>query len=928
MKHIYKSKYLLALFLLLFYFIGIQCQERTFSITGYISDYITGKPVLSKVELMTLDSVVIDSTTAQVIEGSFGVLAYYQLRAHQKGKFIIRASMKSYADAYVMCEILSNRQSVVSAKEIHMQMLELVRNLPEVTVRATKVKMVMRGDTIVYNADAFNLADGSMLDALISRLPGAKLTKEGEIFVKGKKVESLLVNGRDFFSGNPQVALQNLPSYIVNKVKVYNKLGQVSQIMGRDMDDKMIVMDVLLKREYAKNYIGNLEGGIGTADRYLSRGLGLKFSDKEQVVGFFNINNLNDNRFATFGGDWSPQEIPDGLLATKTIGLSYQNNLRGAFDQFSTNLYYTHTGTDNETRSNYQIFLPTGDSFVSSSSKDVNNSKLLKGNTYLLTSIKNMSSKNQVDFSWMNRKGIGNSLSETRDSALLLNRMLFDHSYEAHDFNINLNSSNILSILQMDHLDCLFAFNYDRLSQKSLSLTDVTYNSSNIHKDYRNKFVETSNQDLKLKADIFYDYSLNSGSILVGYGYNYSYNKARNMLYRLDKLSDRDSSHFNMLPSAVEAMADVLDEANSYHFQQFTNEHTITPAYSYKNQSNHHGFCIRLPLRQVSSNLYYDRLGRHNVGRRRLFFEPNFSIWSEAQIKWRIEAKMSSSIPDLTTMVDFRDDSDPLKISLGNSSLKDIHQYDVKLSLSRHGEMQRLFFINIGYRQINHAVAYALTFDKLSGISTTQPMSVNGNRYTDMTIGYSRALDSTQIWTISNQLKMSYNRNVDMATVEGYTKSQRSIVNNWMLNDNVSLNFRASDNYDFSFFGGGCYYLINSRRKDFRAIHAGDYNIGFNATLNIPWNFQIATDMTMFARRGWQQNEMNTTDWVWNAQVTRSFIKGKLVTKLQGFDILHQLSTTQYAVNSQGRTETWHNSIPRYVMFSLAWRFNVNPRKH
>ena len=83
----------------------------------------------------------------------------------------------------------------------------------------------------------------------------------------------------------------------------------------------------------------------------------------------------------------------------------------------------------------------------------------------------------------------------------------------------------------------------------------------------------------------------------------------------------------------------------------------------------------------------------------------------------------------------------------------------------------------------------------------------------------------------------------------------------------------------------------------------------------------------MFARRGYQQSEMNTTDWIWNAQLTHSFIKGKLLAKLQGFDILHQLSNTQYAMNAQGRTETWHNSIPRYVMLSLSWKFNVNPKK-
>lgn len=85
--------------------------------------------------------------------------------------------------------------------------------------------------------------------------------------------------------------------------------------------------------------------------------------------------------------------------------------------------------------------------------------------------------------------------------------------------------------------------------------------------------------------------------------------------------------------------------------------------------------------------------------------------------------------------------------------------------------------------------------------------------------------------------------------------------------------------------------------------------------------------MTMYARRGYQSSAMNTTDWVWNAQLARTFCHERLLVRLQGLDLLRQLSATQYAVNAQGRTETWHNSLPRYAMLSLTWKLNVNPRK-
>ena len=166
-----------------------------------------------------------------------------------------------------------------------------------------------------------------------------------------------------------------------------------------------------------------------------------------------------------------------------------------------------------------------------------------------------------------------------------------------------------------------------------------------------------------------------------------------------------------------------------------------------------------------------------------------------------------------------------------------------------------------------------------------------------------------------------------MATTSESQSSMRSIVDNWHATDNLKLTFRPNDSYELTLHGGGTYSYIHGRREGFDDIHAGDYNAGVNATVSLPWHFQLTTDMMMFARRGYQQHEMNTTDWVWNAQLTRSFAKGHLLAKLQGFDILHELSTTSYAVDAQGRTETWHNSIPRYVMLSLSWRFNINPKK-
>lgn len=137
-------------------------------------------------------------------------------------------------------------------------------NLGEAVVKATKIKMYHKGDTLVYNADAFNLPDGSMLDALIRQLPGVTMNKQGEIFVNGRKIDELLLGSRSFMHGKKEVLMKNLPYYTVKHIKVYDRQSDKSKALGWDIDPKTYVMDVNLKMEYQHGYIANVEGGLGS----------------------------------------------------------------------------------------------------------------------------------------------------------------------------------------------------------------------------------------------------------------------------------------------------------------------------------------------------------------------------------------------------------------------------------------------------------------------------------------------------------------------------------------------------------------------------------------------------------------------------------------------------------------------------------------
>lgn len=157
------------------------------------------------------------------------------------------------------------------------------RTLNGVTITATKVKFYNRGDTLIYDADAFQTAEGSMLDALIKQLPGVELDDNGQIFVNGKKVESLLLNGEKFFDGNNQIMLENLPAYMVKDVKTYERLGIESQLVGKDVGDSQLVMDIGLKKKYQIGWIANFEAGRGNEERYLARLFAMRFTPNSRI---------------------------------------------------------------------------------------------------------------------------------------------------------------------------------------------------------------------------------------------------------------------------------------------------------------------------------------------------------------------------------------------------------------------------------------------------------------------------------------------------------------------------------------------------------------------------------------------------------------------------------------------------------------------
>lgn len=267
--------------------------------------------------------------------------------------YVVKVSREGYEEQCVRIAVPERkhgrRVKEWQAKDIVMRKRSSAfnRTLGEATVTASRVAMVVKGDTVEYDARAFRLAEGSMLDNLMAMLPGVTLTEDGRIYVNGEFVKKLMVNGRDFFNGNPKVALDNLPAYTVDKVRAYHEGPAWAHLIDEknaDHSRKPLVVDVRLKREYAQGWLANMEAGGGSKARggwdgvYLARLFAMRYTDHSGLALYGSVNNLGDNQSPGRKGEWKKMDVAQGEREVKVGGVNLDIDGKRTGTKFSSTL--------------------------------------------------------------------------------------------------------------------------------------------------------------------------------------------------------------------------------------------------------------------------------------------------------------------------------------------------------------------------------------------------------------------------------------------------------------------------------------------------------------------------------------------------------------------------------------------------------------
>lgn len=954
--------------------VALWAANNDFYISGRIKDAMT-KIDLLKAWVLTYDNEgnVKDSIRSNMglkyVGGQLDTTSYFFMKVPRvDSTYVFDVVCEGYKPITTSFSVskIGKRESGRDMGIIYMERAPIM--LKDVTVTSSKIKFYNNGDTLVYNADAFQLAEGSMLDALIAQLPGVELNSNGQIKVNGEFVESLLLDGKPFFDGNNNLMLENIAAYTVKNIKVYEAPTPKNTVLG-NTSEKVLTMNVQLKKEYNIGWLINAQGGYGTDNRYLGKLLASWFNPTTRISFVGNMNNLNSNKTPGRNDTWTPDEMPDGTKTYAIAGASYSYEHPERKSYAEGNVFFRQSIDNVRQTTNTINFLPSADTYEYAYSRNHNRSTAVSMSHFFnFKTSKSIYAGVDLNGSYMYSKQNASSLAGSfaddpgemtaqildaiysNGSPELLDNILNRSKTRTDDWSRNywINVSPYISYhIPKTRDNLIFTFDFDYLASKGEVRRDYEINygaNGALNPQMLSQFNNKSpDHTLNLGGVLQYRSYGEHYNINARYKYKFSDKVVDSYMYTLDRLNEMGV--YGVLPENSSLIYS-FDAQNSFLSRTFTNTHSINPNFSYFTNIKTNRLQINimpevaLVHRKFSywNNFTDYRLSKTNAtvtvsGYAQGMLQFDFNRKGEGRdIRYRNSLRYSYSVtptlPELSDMIDIVNTANPLNIYLGNPDLKMAwrHRHLFRWQYLPHSHTTFNNTLYLSYTHANNSLTRGFTYDTTTGVRYNKMYNVDGNHTWALTNELNWQFGATKQFTLSSTtdgILATYN---DMIGTQGQEPAKTTVQTN-TLTENVRLAWRLgkqtlSLRCDFTA------RHTTSQQPDFNTINATHVNYGVTGNFILPAGFGISTDFLCYTRRGYGSPNLDTTDPVWNARI--SYAPSRLkhwVFMLDGFDILHSLSNVNYAVSASGRTVSYTNVIPRYVMLSVQYRLNIQPKK-
>ena len=812
--------------------------------------------------------------------------------------------------------------------------------MDEVVVSAPAI--VVKEDTVEYNAASFKVKDNAVVEDLLKKLPGVTVDKDGNVTAQGKSVTRVKVNGKDFFGGDVKTATKELPANIVDKIQVIDDYGDQATVSGIKDGDPDKVINITIKKDKNKGFFGRLTAGVGTEDRYQASFNGNYFNNNQQISLVGNSNNTNASLF-NFGGGGNRGATSmmrtgmsamndmggtsgmsgmtqgggtglinmgnnSGISSTNATGINYRDQWGKRISVYGS-YSYSHKNTSQVQNTSAQNFYDTS-SYINS--QDQNGITI--GNSHRFT----FNFEYQVDsFNYLKiSPSVNWSGSDANNNSSFDNKTIATNTKTSDGSNKNITGSkapNLAATILYNHKFRKRGRNFSTSITLGTSSNNSTQDATNLSYQYvspfigpRNlyQYIDQQNDNHSYGIRFTYSEPLSKYRSL-DFSYSHNFNYARN---------DKKTYDVNPVNNA-KTINNFL--TNDYENDYYNNRISASLRTTKKKYNYTIGLSVQpvnLKGNSITKDSAYKSISRINVFPiARLVY--NFSRTKSLNFNYAGNATQ----PTFSQLQPVQDFSNQQSVTSGNPNLKPSISHNFNFSFNNFNFTSgKVLFTNLTFSTIKNQIVNN-SINKGAGRQLSIPENVNGYYNLLGFYVFSKPFKNRK-YVVTVTGSANFNHNVNLID------SIRNIGQNWVINQGFNFEFNYKEWLEL---GSGVSYGLNDVHyknpgtNGVRTLQnsssnawtfSSNINIDITKTLIFKYDFDYTINTGLASSVSKNLAIMNTS------LEQQLFKKKNGVIKLAAFDLFKQNSNINRSVSANNITDTRTNRLTRYFLLTFTYR--------
>jgi hypothetical protein len=807
-------------------------------------------------------------------------------------------------------------------------MLPTATSLDEVMVVAERPPVSVRKDTIEFNAASFKTLPTALVEDMLKKLPGVQVDADGNITVNGKRVNRIMVDGKEFFGTDPKMATRNLPANIIDKIQVTEDKDEKELNPDRSAGDIGQVINLKLKKAIKKGWFGKAYAGAGTDDRYeggtilnlfrdtmqlsilgftnnLNRA-GFGFTDLRSLGGFdrsgMNMMMMNSNgginvNGISFGG------MGEGISQTTGAGFNMNHVLKNGMT-LNSQYFYGQSRNDVEELSNRQQFLGADIFTTRANRSEVLKSFShrfgfgLKGKIDSLTRFEFkpsmvLSNQNSDRFTGIGTTNISRGLLNTSDNTQGIDgkEATYSHSFLLfRNFKKKGRTLNVTNSLTYGAVD----------NEQLNDAINTFYDSNTPAVTYLNQLRDRDQNNFTTNINTNFNEPINKAwSMRLGYTATYFNN-------------DDDVATFNkdLTGKYSQPNARLTNGLNRISWR-----HNLSAGFNWKYK--------KLSVTGTANLLMLDiyntfQRSQSEVNQHNKYVLPGLSItWREINLNYNATV----SPPGITDLQPVPDSTNPLFIMQGNPELQPVTSHSVNLNYFKNITAKTMYVSAYGYANFrNNAIARSRIVQP-NGVQVTLPVNVDGvhELYTNFHISKQYKLNKDFQVSFGGGYNINYNRNFLIIN------EKKSYVQTTDIGPNAtgSLNWKDKIEWNVNYYMG--FNRSNYESPEFQDLKVDRRTLRTELVVRWPKRIVWETSLNYIHNPQTAPGVQNDIALL-NGGVIFLFLKddrGQL--KLSGFDLLKQNVSVWRNTSENQIIDRQINILQRY--FLATFTYNIRSFK-